>query len=69
MIFIESQLQQENTTKSNEGKETTAGATAKPISTTVTVYNPQSSKYYKGRPIQSQSRTPRDGNLNSSYNR
>lgn len=73
-IFIEIPLQHEvNTTKGFEVKDSTAGASTsavRPISTpvTTTVYNTQSSKYYKGRPIQSQSRTTRDGHLNNSYN-
>lgn len=73
-IFIEISLQYEaNTAKGLEVKGATgiAGAAAmRPISTpvTTTVYNTQSSKYYKGRPIQSQPRTIRDGNLNNSYN-
>jgi len=60
-----------NTTKVDEVKEPTVGATAKPISTlpTTSSYNVQASKYYKGRPIQSQPRTSRDGNINNSYNR
>lgn len=60
-------------TKTYEVQESIAGASAaaaSPISTPVTTYNNQGSKYYKGRPIQSQSRpTARDGNLNNSYNR
>jgi len=57
------------TTKVYEVKEP-VGATAKPMNTfTTSSYNAQSSKYYKGRPIQSQPRTSRDGNINNSYNR
>lgn len=61
-----------NTTKVYEVKEPTVGATAKPMNNTFTTtssYNAQASKYYKGRPIQSQPRTSRDGNINNSYNR
>lgn len=60
-----------NTTKVYEVKEPIAGATAKPMTTSITnsSYNAQTSKYYKGRPIQSQPRTSRDGNINNSYNR
>jgi len=60
-----------STTKVYEVKEPTVGATVKPINTFTTTcsYNAQASKYYKGRPIQSQSRTSRDGNINNSYNR
>ncbi|KAE9544096.1 hypothetical protein AGLY_001785 [Aphis glycines] len=60
-----------NTTKVYEVKEPTVGASAKPINTSITTssYNAQTSKYYKGRPIQSQPRTSRDGNINNSYNR
>ncbi|CAI6357219.1 unnamed protein product [Macrosiphum euphorbiae] len=61
-----------NTTKVYEVKEPTVGATAKPMNNTFTTtssYNAQASKYYKGRPIQSQPRTSREGNINNSYNR
>lgn len=59
-----------NAVKGYDVKES-PGAMAKPISTPVSTnaYNTQASKYYKGRPIQSQPRTTRDGNLNNSYNR
>lgn len=60
-----------NTVKRYDVKESTSGVMSKPISTSVSTntYNTQASKYYKGRPIQSQPRTTRDGNLNNSYNR
>jgi len=59
-----------NTTKVYEVKEP-VDATAKPMNTftTTSSYNAQANKYYKGRPIQSQPRTSRDGNINNSYNR
>lgn len=58
-------------TKEFEEKELTTDVTKKPISTpiTTTAQNSQASKYYKGRSIQSQPRSSRDGNLNNSYNR
>lgn len=70
-MFIEIPLQHEtNVTKGFEIKESTAVATTKPLNIPVTNgYNTQASKYYKGRPIQSQPRTSREGNLNNSYNR
>jgi len=48
----------------------TGGATVKPaVTTAVTMYNSQAAKYYRGRPIHSQSRTMRDGHINNSFNR
>lgn len=44
---------------------TCATITPKSTSVTTTAHNSQASKYYKGRPIQSQPRTTRDGNSNS----
>lgn len=62
-------LHETNVTKECDAKESIAGASTKPCtSITTTAYNSQPSKYYKGRPIQSQPRTGRDGNLNNSYN-
>lgn len=64
-----------NVTKTYEVKEMAVGASAAAASSintpvNVATYNTQGSKYYKGRPIQSQPRpTVRDGNLNNSYNR
>lgn len=71
LVFLEIPSQHEtHVTKGYEVKETTTGAMANPTSTPVTAatYNTQGTKYYKGRPIQSQPRpTIRDGN--NSYNR
>lgn len=76
IFFVETSVEHEaNATKGyevmNTVKESTIGATAKPMNmpVTTTAYNTQASKYYKGRPIQSQPRTTRDGSLNNSYNR
>lgn len=54
--------------KVHEVKESIAGAGAVAKPTSTTTYNTLSSKYYKGRPIQSHSRTTRDGHLNTNYN-
>lgn len=69
-FLLEISLQNENNeTKGLQVKEP-PGSTAKPISTSVTStsYNTQPSKYYRGRPIQSQPRTTRDGSINNNYN-
>lgn len=60
-----------NTVKEYDVQESITKAATKPINTPVSTntYNTQASKYYKGRPIQSQPRTTRDGHLNNSFNR
>jgi len=66
------QLETTNTTKTYEDKELSVdAAAAKPMNTSMTTssYNTQASKYYKGRPIQSQPRITRDGPINNTYNR
>lgn len=51
--------------KEFDEKESTTDVTKKPISTPITTTAPNlASKYYKGRSIQSQPRSSRDGSYN-----